>query len=55
METAIKDHLKAELPSYKCPREIRFLPEMPRSSTGKFQKFILRDLYKTEMSERVTR
>ena len=31
-------HVKANLASYKCPREIEFLDELPRNATGKVLK-----------------
>jgi len=31
------------LPSYKCPQEIRFLPELPKTPTGKIQRYRLRE------------
>jgi acyl-CoA synthetase (AMP-forming)/AMP-acid ligase II/uncharacterized membrane protein len=37
-ETALKDHVKANLARYKVPREIVFLDELPRNPTGKVLK-----------------
>lgn len=34
--------LKAELAPYKCPRAIVFLDALPRTATGKLQRFLLR-------------
>ncbi|HEX4203922.1 MAG TPA: benzoate-CoA ligase family protein [Ktedonobacteraceae bacterium] len=39
----LKDFLKLRLPSYKCPQDIIFLPELPKTATGKIQRFVLRD------------
>ncbi|WP_079102787.1 AMP-binding protein [Streptomyces sp. TP-A0356] len=39
---ALRDFLKSELAPYKCPREIVFLDELPRTATGKLQRFRLR-------------
>ena len=46
MEKSIQDFLKTRLPSYKCPRKMRFIEELPRSSTGKVQRFRLKELCK---------
>ena len=40
----VGDKLHATLSIYKCPRTIRFITELPRTSTGKVQKFKLRGL-----------
>jgi 2-aminobenzoate-CoA ligase len=34
--------LKSELAPYKCPREFVFLDALPRTATGKLQRFRLR-------------
>ena len=34
----LKDHVKANLARYKVPREIEFIDELPRNSTGKVLK-----------------
>jgi len=39
----IKKHIKANLAAYKVPREIEFLDELPRTSTGKVLKRELKD------------
>lgn len=36
-------HCRQKLASYKCPKHIIFIDEMPKTSTGKFQKHLLRD------------
>ena len=36
--TSCKAHVKANLASYKAPREIEFLDELPRNATGKILK-----------------
>lgn len=43
----IGDTLRATLSIYKCPRTIRFVQELPRTPTGKVQKFKLRALLET--------
>jgi acyl-CoA synthetase (AMP-forming)/AMP-acid ligase II len=42
-EEDLKAHIKANLASYKAPREIEFLEELPRNATGKVLKRVLRD------------
>jgi fatty-acyl-CoA synthase len=37
-EQAVKDHVKRHLASYKVPREVVFLDELPRNATGKVLK-----------------
>jgi acyl-CoA synthetase (AMP-forming)/AMP-acid ligase II len=39
----LKAHIKANLASYKAPREIEFLGELPRNATGKVLKRELRE------------
>jgi len=39
----ICEHVKARLVSYKVPREVRFCSELPKTVTGKIQRFKLRD------------
>lgn len=41
---ALQDHVKHTLAPYKYPREVRFLPTLPRTETGKLQRFALRKL-----------
>jgi len=42
MVEALQSHVKATLAPYKYPREITFLPKLPRTETGKLQRFVLR-------------
>ncbi len=37
----VRAHLLARLSVYKCPRDVRLLRELPRTPTGKLQKFKL--------------
>ncbi len=39
----LKDFVKAEIAPYKCPRELEFVAELPKTATGKLQRFRLRD------------
>ncbi|MFJ8870193.1 AMP-binding protein [Streptomyces sp. NPDC102473] len=38
----LRTYMKSELAPYKCPRAIEFLPALPRTATGKLQRFLLR-------------
>ena len=42
-EDDLKAHVKANLASYKAPREVEFLDELPRNATGKILKRELRE------------
>ena len=36
-------HCRTDLAGYKCPKRIDFVDELPRTATGKLQKFKLRE------------
>jgi 2-aminobenzoate-CoA ligase len=40
----LQDYVKAELAPYKYPRAIEFVSELPRTETGKLQRFALREI-----------
>ena len=40
----LQDFVKAEIAPYKYPRAVQFLDALPRTQTGKLQRFRLRDL-----------
>jgi benzoate-CoA ligase len=42
-EDALKRHVQALLAPYKYPRRITFLADLPKTTTGKIQRFQLRD------------
>ncbi len=42
MMRALQDHVKADIAPYKYPRSIEFVPSLPRTGTGKLQRFVLR-------------
>ena len=42
MVKALQDHVKASIAPYKYPREVEFLAALPRTETGKLQRFKLR-------------
>ncbi len=39
---ALQDHVKATLAPYKYPRSIKFTGALPKTTTGKIQRFVLR-------------
>lgn len=39
----IQDHVKRELAPYKYPREVEFIDALPRTDTGKVQRYVLRE------------
>ncbi len=44
MARALQDHVKATIAPFKYPREIEFVAALPRTETGKLQRFRLRQL-----------
>lgn len=42
MVKTLQDHVKATIAPFKYPREIEFVPSLPRTETGKLQRFKLR-------------
>jgi benzoate-CoA ligase len=45
LEQQLKQHVKALLAPHKYPRWIEFLPELPKTATGKILRFKLRERY----------
>jgi 2-aminobenzoate-CoA ligase len=39
----LQDHVKAVIAPYKYPRSVKFTPALPKTQTGKIQRFQLRD------------
>jgi 2-aminobenzoate-CoA ligase len=44
MVKRLQEHVKAMIAPYKYPREIEFVPSLPRTETGKLQRFRLRQM-----------
>jgi benzoate-CoA ligase len=42
LKAALQQHVKDRLAPYKYPRWIEFVPELPKTATGKIQRFKLR-------------
>ena len=51
LEDELKVHVRKQLPGFKVPGWIRFTPELPKTATGKFQRFKLR----RQVTEEITR
>ena len=43
LAAALQDHVKRELAPYKYPREVEFVPALPRTETGKIRRVELRE------------
>ena len=43
MTRSLQDHVKAQIAPYKYPRSIKFISGLPKTQTGKIQRFRLRD------------
>lgn len=52
MAKALQDYVKAEIAPYKYPRAIAFVASLPRTNTGKLQRFELRRMAAEEAAER---
>ena len=50
LEAELKEHIRKELPGYKVPARIRFIHELPKTATGKYQRFKLRGVMREEMA-----
>jgi 2-aminobenzoate-CoA ligase len=46
MATVLQEFVKAQIAPYKYPREVEFVESLPRTETGKVQRFKLRQLEK---------
>ncbi|KAK2638038.1 hypothetical protein Ddye_025833 [Dipteronia dyeriana] len=45
-EKEMMDYCRAKLPHYMVPKTVVFMEELPKTSTGKIKKFLLRDIAK---------
>ena len=45
---ALQEHVKAGIAPYKYPRAIEFVPALPKTATGKLQRFALRQMAQGE-------
>jgi 2-aminobenzoate-CoA ligase len=42
MAKALQEHVKSIIAPYKYPRSVRFIQDLPKTVTGKIQRFMLR-------------
>jgi fatty-acyl-CoA synthase len=52
-ETALLDHVRGQIARYKVPEAVEFVTELPKTSTGKIQKFQLREQNWTGRQDRI--
>ncbi|MCU0950040.1 MAG: AMP-binding protein [Burkholderiaceae bacterium] len=52
---ALQEHVKQQLAPYKYPRAIEFMERLPRTETGKLQRFALRQREAERAAERTAR
>jgi benzoate-CoA ligase len=43
LEEALRAHVRERLAHFKCPRSFRFVESLPKTATGKIQRFLLRE------------
>jgi benzoate-CoA ligase len=48
LENDLKQYVKARIASYKYPRWVKFISEIPKTTTGKIQRFRLREQMQTD-------
>jgi acyl-coenzyme A synthetase/AMP-(fatty) acid ligase len=48
LEEDLKQFVRARIASYKYPRWVRFISEVPKTATGKIQRFRLRETMETK-------
>ena len=41
-EDELKEHVRAQLAHFKTPQAVSFVDELPKTATGKVQKYVLR-------------
>lgn len=45
LEAELIEYCRSRLAAYKCPKSVDFRPDLPRHSTGKLYKRLLREEY----------
>jgi fatty-acyl-CoA synthase len=43
-ESELREFVREHLAHFKCPKTVRFVAELPKTATGKIQKFVLRGM-----------
>ncbi|KAL9152260.1 hypothetical protein ABFS82_11G109900 [Erythranthe guttata] len=54
-EKEVMEFCRARLPHYMVPKTVVFMEELPKTSTGKIQKFLLRDTAKAMGSSKISK
>ncbi len=49
---ALQDHVKQAIAPYKYPRAVEYVDSLPRTETGKLQRFRLRQMEEQRARER---
>ena len=55
LEEALQALAREKLEPYKCPRWVTFVPELPKTATGKIQRYLLRQKQLKSKSGRAER
>ncbi|MGH9709466.1 MAG: AMP-binding enzyme, partial [Candidatus Acidiferrales bacterium] len=42
LDKEIREWLREKMVSYKCPHTVQFVENLPKTATGKIQRFLLR-------------
>ena len=50
LTVALQDHVKREIAPYKYPRAIEYVTQLPKTNTGKLQRFALRQMAQSKSS-----
>jgi 2-aminobenzoate-CoA ligase len=50
LTSELQEHVKREVAPYKYPRAIEYVTELPKTQTGKLQRFALRQMAKRASS-----
>jgi 2-aminobenzoate-CoA ligase len=53
MTKQLEDHVKASIAPYKYPRMIEYVTELPKTQTGKLQRFELRRVANEKSSHKL--
>jgi 2-aminobenzoate-CoA ligase len=51
LTTALQDHVKRTIAPYKYPRAVEFVAQLPKTETGKLQRFALRQIASSAAAE----
>jgi fatty-acyl-CoA synthase len=43
-EAELREFARERMAHFKCPKAVRFVPELPKTATGKIQKYVLRGM-----------